>query len=91
MKKYWFYGIMPRDSIEEGNLTTEQKEIIKEENRKLTKENLAFGWLGYFRGNKWEFMRHGFESIFIDDLKGNVAREKFVAILKEKYNNLKVF
>lgn len=85
MKKYWFYGIMPRDSIEETELTTIQKQIIEEENNKLTKENLEFGWLGYFRGDKWEFMRHGIESIFINDTRGNVARKKFIEILKEKY------
>jgi len=88
MKKYWFYGIMPRDSIEEKNLTTIQKEIIEEENVKLTKDNLEHGWLGYFRGDKWEFMRHGVESIFVEDMRGNVAREKFVKTLKEKYITL---
>lgn len=85
MKKYWFYGIMPRDSIEETRLTEKQKEIIEIENNKLTDENLEHGWLGYFRGDKWEFMRHGVESIFIDDIRGNVARELFVEVLKEKY------
>ena len=88
MKKYWFYGIMPRDSIEEAKLTEKQKIIIEEEDSKLTKDNLEHGWLGYFRSDKWEFMRHGVESIFIDDIRGNVARELFVKVLKEKYTKL---
>ncbi len=85
MKKYWFYGIMPKDSIEEKDLSENQKEIIILENNKLTNENFEFGWLGYFREDKWEFMRHGLESIFIDDIRGNIARKKFVEVLKEKY------
>lgn len=84
MKKYWFYGIMPRDSVQENDLSEKQKEIIKEETGKLTKENLQHGWLGYYRGDKWEFMRHGIESIFVDDERGNIAREKFTKILVEK-------
>ena len=85
MKKYWFYGIMPRDSIEEDRLSEKQKEIITQESNKLTDENFSFGWLGFQRGNKWEFMRHGVESIIIDEEKSNVAREKLVDILNEKY------
>jgi hypothetical protein len=85
MKKYWFYGIMPRDSISEDRLTEKQKDIIVEESNNLTSENFSFGWLGFQRGDKWEFMRHGVESIFIEEERGNVAREKFVKILNEKY------
>lgn len=85
MKKYWFYGIMPRDSIDESKLTQAQKEIIESENKKLTEENLEFGWLGYFKNNKWEFMRHGLESIIIDESRGNIARKELILLLKEKY------
>ena len=85
MKKYWFYGIMPRDSIAEDRLTEKQKDIILEESNNLTSENFSFGWLGFQRGDKWEFMRHGVESIFIEEERGNVAREMFVKILNEKY------
>lgn len=85
MKKYWFYGIMPKDAILESNLTQEQKTIIESENEKLTEENLEFGWLGYSRNDKWEFMRHGFELINIDESKGNIARKELIKKLKEKF------
>lgn len=85
MKKYWFYGIMPKDAIDVSDLTEEHKKIIESENNKLTKDNLLFGWLGYFRNNKWEFMRHGFELIIIDEHRGNIARKKLEIVLKEKY------
>jgi hypothetical protein len=85
MKKYWFYGIMPKDSIPEENLNEEQKKIITEQNNKLSKENLLTGWLGFNKDNKWFFMRHGFEEISIDESKGNIARKKLSNILLGKY------
>ncbi len=87
MKKYWFKGIMPQDTIGEDDLTEEQKEIIKIQNSKLTKENLELGWLGFYKEDNWEFMRIGIESIFIKEKpsRGNIARLKLIDILKTKY------
>ena len=86
MKNYWFYGIMPKDTISEEILTEDQKKIITEEKNKLNKQNLQNGWLGYYKDNKWAFMRHGFEEISIDDPRGNIAREKFEKLLPEIFN-----
>ena len=85
MKKYWFHGIMPKDAISEDTLTEKQKEIIEEEKEKLTKENLQGGWLGFNRGEKWSFMRHGFEEIIIDESRGNIARKELEKLLPEIY------
>lgn len=86
MKKYWFYGIMPQDTILEKNLNEEQKKIIKTEKENLTKDNLYIGWLGYNKNDKWAFMRHGFEEIIIDESKGNIARKKFNKKLPEIFD-----
>ena len=86
MKKYWFYGIMPRDAISEESLTEEQKKIIKEEQEKLTEENLLQGWLGYNKEDKWIFMRHGFEEVIIEESRGNIARKKFEKLLPELFD-----
>lgn len=85
MKKYWFYGIMPKDSISENALTEEHKKLIKEEHKKLTKKNLFNGWLGYNKDDKWVFMRHGFQEIIINESKGNIARKKFENLLPELF------
>lgn len=86
MKKYWFYGIMPKDAISEDTLSEEQIKIIKKEEEKLTEENLHYGWLGYNKNNKWVFMRHGFEEVVIEESRGNIARKKFEKILPELFN-----
>ena len=86
MKNYWFYGIMPKDAIPEETLTEEQQKIVIEQKNILTKENLTNGWLGYYKKDKWVFMRHGFEEISIDDPRGNIAREKFEKLLPELFN-----
>jgi hypothetical protein len=85
MKKYWFYGIMPRDAISENTLTEEQKQIIKEEKEKLNEDNLQHGWLGYNKEDSWVFMRHGFEEIIIDEPRGNIARKKFTELLPKLF------
>lgn len=85
MKKYWFYGIMPKDTISEETLSEDQKKIIFEEKNKLTKENLYNNWLGYNKNNYWVFMRHGFEEVAIDEDRGNIARDKFNELLPDLY------
>lgn len=85
MKKYWFYGIMPEDSIPEKELTQEQLTIIETQKSKLTKENLYNGWLGFFKNDGWYFMRNGFPEIFINESKGNIARKNFQKMLPEIY------
>jgi len=87
MKKYWFYGIMPIDSIDEISLTEEQKNIIRFEDDKINSENYHLGWIGFARDGTWEFMRNGIESITIEEEKGNVAREILFEVLKQKYSS----
>lgn len=85
MKRYWFYGIMPKDVINEEYLSEKQKSIIKNEQEKLSQDNYQYGWLGFLRGSNWEFMRHGFETIIVEEIKGNIARTKLTQILSDKY------
>lgn len=85
MKKYWFYGIMPKDIVEEENLSEEQKNIILEEKEKLSEDNYLHGWLGFSKNTYWEFMRHGFETITVNESRGNIARNKLLEVLNEKY------
>ena len=87
MKKYWFYGIMPRDAIDENKLSEQQKIIVTEENENLTKENFQLGWLGFLRDNHWEFMRHGLELVVVKEPRGNVARMELGKILNKKYGD----
>ena len=85
MIKYWFYGIMPKDAIGENYLSERQKEIITIEKEKLSGNNYQHGWLGFLRENKWEFMRHGFETIIVDEIRGNIARKDLIKLLDKKY------
>lgn len=85
MKQYWFYGISPSDIISEDALSEKQNKIIKKELSALSKKNLYEKWIGYNIEGGWKFMRHGFEVVFINEEKGNIARNKLFKILRERY------
>ena len=85
MKRYWFYGSMPKDTIEEQELTDQQKDIIEQENNKINNDNFHTYWIGYKKENGWDFMRHGFEVLHVSEHKGNIARKKLFKLLKNKY------
>lgn len=85
MKKYWFYGMLPKDAIGEDELTDSQKKIIEKEASALSKRNLFERWIGYQVKDGWEFMRHGFEVILIKEDKGNIARLRLIKILGKRF------
>ena len=86
MKEYWFYGIEHNKTVLEKNLTNEQINIIQREKNKINKDNYKIFWLGCCNNNKWVFKKHGFETITIDDHRGNIARAKLLNLLTKKFN-----
>jgi hypothetical protein len=86
MSKYWFYGVFPKDNIDEKFLTAEQKEIVAEEKLRINCDNYSRLWIGYKVDQGWRFMRHGLETILIEDHRGNIARKKLLSKLKEIYS-----
>lgn len=89
MKRYWFYGTMPSNTISESDLTDTHKDIIKKERARVNDDNYYCNWIGYKKKDGWDFMRHGFEVVFIEEEKANVARKKFYSLLDQKYNSTK--
>lgn len=85
MKKYWFYGLLPNDTVNENKLSEAQKKIIDKEKSALSKKNLHDRWIGYQVNDGWEFMRHGFEVVFIKESKGNIARLMLSKLLEKKF------
>ena len=83
MKRYWFYGSMPKNTIEENNLTQEQIQTINKEKQKINNQNYDKSWIGFKNGDGWDFMRHGFEVIYVNEEKGNIARDIFYRKIKE--------
>lgn len=86
-KRYWFYGSMPTDTIEESQLTQEQRKIVELENRRIDEDNYKYSWLGYKTNQGWDFMRHGLEVIHINEERGNIARSELKVIIDEKYGD----
>jgi hypothetical protein len=76
---------MPSSTVTEGSLTEEQIKIIESEKKRIDNDNFVQGWLGYKNGTGWDFMRHGFEVIHIDEDRANVARKNLQQIIHEKY------
>jgi hypothetical protein len=87
MKRYWFYGRMPKDTVLEKSLSDEQKESVDFEKNRININNYHQFWLGYYVEDGWDFMRNGLEIIHIDEPKGNIARDKFKLIIKKIYGN----
>lgn len=85
MKRYWFYGSMPKDTVLETELTDKQKQIIELENNKIDTNNYINSWLGYKKTSGWDFVRHGLEVIHVSEERGNIARKTFEDIIFEKY------
>jgi hypothetical protein len=85
MKRYWFYGTMPNQTVKENELTEEQKKIIELETERMSRDNYDRSWIGFCRDDGWDFMRHGFEVIFIKEQRGNVARQQLKQIIDNKY------
>lgn len=77
--------MLPKDAINEVDLNDNQKKIIKKELSELTKKNLHEKWIGYKTNYGWKFIRHGFEIIQINEEKGNIARQKLIKLLDEKF------
>lgn len=76
---------MPNDTIPEERLSEEQKKIVDLEKGRIDIDNFDRSWIGYKVNDGWNFMRHGLEVIYIEEPRGNIAREKLYSIIEEKY------
>jgi hypothetical protein len=77
---------MPKNTIDEKDLTDEQIRIVESENKKINNENFTNSWIGMKNGDGWDFMRHGFEVIHIYGERGNICRKKLAPIIEKLYN-----
>lgn len=84
-KEYWFFGLYPNDTIKSNDLTLEQKNIIEKELGRIDEENLERSWIGVKITDGFKFVRNGLPVEYIDENKPNIAREKLVNQLKERY------